>query len=104
MNSPTGRDMRPFAPLNPQPGTGPVPVSSAVDPAFFELERERIFRGMWVSVTLRAADLPNPGDYFVRYLEAQDASMAPRSRRAALPPQRRFPAPAPARCVTGDLT
>ncbi|MBC7162339.1 MAG: aromatic ring-hydroxylating dioxygenase subunit alpha [Immundisolibacter sp.] len=75
MNSPANLNPRPFAPRYPQLGTGPVPVSSAVDPAFFELERERIFRGMWVNLILREEDLPKPGDYFVRYLEAQDASI-----------------------------
>ena len=75
MNSPASLNPRPFAPRYPQLGTGPVPVSSAVDPDFFELERERIFRGMWVNLILREEELPNVGDYSVRYLEAQDATV-----------------------------
>ena len=75
MNSPAVANPRPFAPRYPQLGTGPVPVSSAVDPAFFELERERIFRGMWVNLILREEELPQAGDYSVRYLEAQDATV-----------------------------
>ncbi|WP_440940024.1 aromatic ring-hydroxylating oxygenase subunit alpha [Immundisolibacter sp.] len=75
MSSPASGNPRPFAPRYPQLGTGPVPVTSAVDPAYFELERERIFRGMWINLILRDSELPEPGDYVVRHLEAQDATV-----------------------------
>lgn len=66
---------RPFADIYPEIGTGPVSTAPAVDPAFFEREREKIFRKMWVNMILREEDLPNPGDYFVRDIEVLDASV-----------------------------
>ncbi|MBL4622410.1 MAG: aromatic ring-hydroxylating dioxygenase subunit alpha [Immundisolibacteraceae bacterium] len=66
---------RPFAALHPDIGTGPVSTMPAVDPAFFEKEREHIFRKMWINMILREEDLPNAGDYFVRDIEVLDVSV-----------------------------
>jgi len=71
MNSNT----RPFAEQYPNIGTGPVSTAPAVDPEFFEKEREQIFRKMWINMILREEDLPNPGDYFKRDIEMVDVSI-----------------------------
>ena len=70
-----GSPKRPFIERYPHLGTGPVDIRPALDPAYFERERETIFRGMWVNMILREQDLPAPGDYFVRDLEVLDASI-----------------------------
>ncbi|HAC33287.1 MAG TPA: hypothetical protein DCF45_02085 [Gammaproteobacteria bacterium] len=68
-------NVRPFAEKYPQLGTAPVSTAPAVDPAFFDKEKEHIFGKMWVNMILREEDLPNPGDYFVRDIEVLDASV-----------------------------
>lgn len=55
-------------------GTDPVPLSVNVDPAYFELERERIFRRSWLNVG-RVEDIPNPGDYFVKEIDVLQTSV-----------------------------
>jgi phenylpropionate dioxygenase-like ring-hydroxylating dioxygenase large terminal subunit len=46
-----------------EPGTGrALPAGCYTDPAFFELERERVLRPGWHAVA-RWDELPNPGDY-----------------------------------------
>lgn len=54
----------------PLPGLheGPIPVEPYVSPAFFEKERERLFKRIWLQVA-RQEDVPNPGDYLVLELE-----------------------------------
>ena len=46
-------------------GTGPVPLDPYRTQAFFELERDRIFRRAWL-ILGRAEEIPAPGDYFVK--------------------------------------
>jgi phenylpropionate dioxygenase-like ring-hydroxylating dioxygenase large terminal subunit len=58
----------------PELGTGPVPVDPYVSAEYFEKERERIFRRMWLHVG-RVEEIPNPGDYIVRSLEFAPASV-----------------------------
>ena len=48
-------------------GTDPAPIEPYISPAYFELERERIFRRVWLNVG-RVEDIPQPGDYFVQDL------------------------------------
>ena len=51
----------------PELGTGPVPIEPCISPQYFELERERIFRRVWLNVG-RVEEIPTAGDYFVQYL------------------------------------
>ena len=51
----------------PQVGTGPVAAETCVSPAYFERERELIFRRAWVNVG-RVDEVERPGQYFVREL------------------------------------
>ena len=53
----------------PELGTDPVPTEPCISPAYFELERERVFRKVWLYVG-RAEEIPRPGDYMVRNLKA----------------------------------
>ncbi len=53
----------------PELGTDPVPTEPCISPAYFALERERVFRKVWLYVG-RAEEIPRPGDYMVRNLKA----------------------------------
>jgi phenylpropionate dioxygenase-like ring-hydroxylating dioxygenase large terminal subunit len=55
-------------------GTGPVPVEPCTSTTFFELERERIFRRMWLNVA-RDEDLPRNGDYIVKNIAVNKTSV-----------------------------
>jgi phenylpropionate dioxygenase-like ring-hydroxylating dioxygenase large terminal subunit len=55
-------------------GTEPVPVETCVSPEFFEREREKIFRRLWLNVG-RDEDLPRKGDYIVKDLAVGNASV-----------------------------
>lgn len=48
----------------PAMGDAPLPVAPYVSRAFFELEREKVFRRAWLEVA-RVEDVPDPGDYRV---------------------------------------
>ena len=52
----------------PDLGTGPLPIEPYVSPEFFEKERDRIFRRVWLNVG-RVEQIPARGDYFVKDLE-----------------------------------
>ena len=52
----------------PELGTGPLPIEPYVCPEFFEKERDRIFRRVWLNVG-RVEQIPVRGDYFVKDLE-----------------------------------
>ena len=58
----------------PHLGTGPVSAEPSISPAFFELEREKVFRTSWINVG-SVADMPQPGDYFVREVAVLHASI-----------------------------
>ena len=51
----------------PELGTAPVDYSDSIDQAFFEAEREAVFRRMWLNVG-RVDRLPRTGSYFTREL------------------------------------
>ena len=51
----------------PELGTGPVPIEPYISPEYFEREREKIFRKVWLNVG-RVEQIPNSGDYFVKDL------------------------------------
>src|SRR5271163_4661439 len=55
-------------------GTGPVSTESCTSEAFYELERDRIFRRAWLNVA-RDEDLPRSGDYIVKNLEVSKTSI-----------------------------
>lgn len=55
-------------------GTGPVSTEPYVSPAYFELERERIFRREWLNLG-RESDIPKPRDFVVREIEICNASI-----------------------------
>ena len=58
----------------PHLGTAPVPAEPCISPEYFELERDRVFRKAWLNVG-RVEDIPKPGDYVVRNLDACKASI-----------------------------
>lgn len=49
----------------PELGTDPVPIEPLISPAYFALERDRIFRRVWLQVG-RIEQLPEGGSYFVK--------------------------------------
>lgn len=51
----------------PELGTGPIPVEPYISREYFERERERIFRKVWLNVG-RVEEIPDPGDYLVKAL------------------------------------
>jgi phenylpropionate dioxygenase-like ring-hydroxylating dioxygenase large terminal subunit len=53
--------------LYPELGTAPIPVEPYISREYFELERDLIFRKVWLNVG-RVGQIPNPGDYFVKEL------------------------------------
>jgi phenylpropionate dioxygenase-like ring-hydroxylating dioxygenase large terminal subunit len=58
----------PYTSRYPELGTGPIDVAPLIDPALFEIEREKLFKKTWLYVA-RAEELPKPGDYKIRQLE-----------------------------------
>ena len=58
----------------PELGTGPIPIEPCVSAAYFELERERIYKKTWLNVG-RIEQLPRPGDYCVKDLPVCDTSV-----------------------------
>ena len=53
----------------PELGTEPVPTEPCISPEYFKLERERVFRKVWLYVG-RQEEISQPGDYMVRDLKA----------------------------------
>jgi hypothetical protein len=51
----------------PELGTGPVLFEDSISPAFYELEREAIFKRAWLNVG-RMEQLPRNGSYFTKDL------------------------------------
>ena len=58
----------------PELGTGFVPFEDSISPAFYELEREAIFRRAWLNVG-RIDDLPRNGTWFTKDLAAAGTSL-----------------------------
>ncbi len=57
----------------PELGTGPVPVEPCISPEYFELERDRVFRRVWLNVC-REEEIPSAGDYLVKDIAVCGAS------------------------------
>ena len=64
-----------IVPQYPELGTRPVSVEPTVSKAYFERERDEIFRHMWINLITREEDIPNPGDFFVRDIEMLGVSI-----------------------------
>jgi len=62
-----------WAEANPWLGTGPIPVEPYISPAYYEKEKEKIFKRVWLCVA-REAEVPQPGDYKVKRIAAGDTS------------------------------
>lgn len=58
----------------PDLGMEPIPVAMNTSPEYFEREREKIFLHEWWCVG-REEEIPKPGDYLVREIEAINASV-----------------------------
>ena len=65
---PDWQNRRPVADRYPEVDTSPIPVDAYVSEAFFELEREKIFKKTWLYAG-RIERLQKPGDYFVCLME-----------------------------------
>ncbi len=65
---PDWENTRPIAEQHPHMDTGPVSVEPYISEEFFEAEREKIFKQMWLYAG-RAERLKKPGDYFVVTME-----------------------------------
>ena len=55
-------------------GTDPVPVAPYVDPAYFALEKEAIFKNTWIQIG-HTCEVPHAGDFILRPFEAGDTSV-----------------------------
>lgn len=58
----------------PELGTGPIPIEPYISRAYFEEERERIFRRVWLNIG-RIEQIPQPGDHFVTDLDVCKTSI-----------------------------
>lgn len=65
---PDWENTRPISEQHPDMDTGPVSIEPYISDEFFELEREKIFKKMWLYAG-RAERLKKPGDYFVVTME-----------------------------------
>jgi len=54
--------------------TGPVSMEPYRSAAYFDLERDRIFRRAWLMLC-RVEEIPNPGDYVLKQVEVCDAQV-----------------------------
>jgi len=55
-------------------GTAPVDYSDSIDPAYYELEKEAIFKRTWLQVG-RVEQVPRTGSYFTKELDVADTSL-----------------------------
>ncbi len=55
-------------------GTDPVPAKAYYDPAYFELEREAVFRRSWINLG-HVCELKEPGSFIRREIEVLKASV-----------------------------
>ncbi len=58
----------------PELGTAPVDYTDSIDPAFYEAEREAIFKRTWLNVG-RVELLPKTGSYFTKARPVADTSL-----------------------------
>ncbi|MFE2484461.1 SRPBCC family protein [Streptomyces mirabilis] len=58
----------------PELGTSPVNYEDSIDPAYYEAEREAIFKRTWLNAG-RVEQVPKPGHYFTKELAAAGTSL-----------------------------
>ncbi|MER6371818.1 aromatic ring-hydroxylating oxygenase subunit alpha [Streptomyces mirabilis] len=58
----------------PELGTSPVNYEDSIDPAYYEAERQAIFKRTWLNVG-RVEQVPKPGHYFTKELAAAGTSL-----------------------------
>jgi phenylpropionate dioxygenase-like ring-hydroxylating dioxygenase large terminal subunit len=63
-----------WASLYPELGTGPIDVEPCVSAAYYEQEREKVFKRVWLKVG-RIEEIPNPGDFKVKRLAVASTSV-----------------------------
>ena len=68
-NLPDWANKRPVSERYPDIGTGEMSIEPYISEDFFELEREKIFKKMWLYVG-RVERIPKAGDYFTQVIEA----------------------------------
>ena len=58
----------------PELGTGPLPHEPNISRAYFEAERDKVFKRAWLMVG-REDEVPNPGSYVVKQLHVIESSV-----------------------------
>ncbi len=69
-----GTNGKSWAQTYPELGTGPVLIEPCISPEYHALERERIFKQVWLNVG-RVEEIPKAGDYLVKNIAAGEASV-----------------------------
>ena len=67
-------DSHPMAKLHGELGQQPVSTEALTSEAYFEVEREAVFKQSWFMVG-RESEIPQPGDYFVKRLETLNTTV-----------------------------
>jgi phenylpropionate dioxygenase-like ring-hydroxylating dioxygenase large terminal subunit len=68
----------------PELGAEPIPIEPYISPQYFELEKKYVFKKVWIHVG-RVEEIPSAGDYFVKQLDACEASiLVVRNREGAI--------------------
>jgi phenylpropionate dioxygenase-like ring-hydroxylating dioxygenase large terminal subunit len=67
-------DSHRWAKLYPDLGTGPISTESCTSPAFYEAERERVFKNTWLKVG-RVEEIAKAGDYKVKKIAVAKTSV-----------------------------
>jgi phenylpropionate dioxygenase-like ring-hydroxylating dioxygenase large terminal subunit len=70
----TTTDPHRWAKAFPELGTGPLSLEPYVSPSYFEAEKEKIFKKVWLCVG-REEEVAEPGDYKVKRIHAADTSV-----------------------------
>ncbi len=58
----------------PELGTGPLPHEPNISPAYFEKEREKLFKRTWL-LLCRDDEIPRPGSYVVKQMPILETSV-----------------------------
>jgi len=74
MNVHVSHYMQPTREAAAELGTGPIPAAPYYREEFFELEREAIFKRVWLNIG-HVCEIPEPGSFIVRPLEVARASI-----------------------------
>ncbi len=63
-----------WADMYPDLGTEPIPTDRCFSPGYYELEREKVFKRVWLKVG-RVEEIPQPRSYKVKRLEVANTSI-----------------------------